>query len=141
MTQVARWTVIGVAWAMAIAAAPLSAAQEPSSMDGAAFDGYVTGSTVTYAHDGRVYGMEQYLPDRKVIWRQIGGECLEGVWFEQDGHICFDYGEGAPLQCWTFALNGGGLGARPIEDPAGMWLYEVRKSREPMQCPAPYLGV
>ncbi|WP_145962999.1 hypothetical protein [Mangrovicoccus ximenensis] len=129
----------GMAAVLALLAAPAAAA-EPSAMSGEEFGAYVDGHTVTYAHDGRVYGMEQYLPGRKVIWRQFGGDCQEGVWFEAGGQICFDYGEGIPLQCWQFVHDGGRLGARADSDPAGSWLYEVQRSTEPMHCPAPYLG-
>ncbi len=122
---------------LALAAFP---ARAEDAMSGAEFGAYVGGHTVTYAHDGRIYGMEQYLPDRKVIWRQIGGDCQEGSWFEAEGQICFDYGDGIALQCWQFVNEGGRLGARADSDPQGTWLYEVQRSQEPMQCPAPYLG-
>lgn len=123
-------------------AAPLWAAtaQDTPPMSAADFEAYVSGRTVTYAHDGRAYGIEQYLPDRRVIWRHIGGDCIEGVWFESGGEICFEYDGGGARQCWQFYQDGAGLGARASEDPEGLWLYEVERIREPMQCPVPYLG-
>ena len=126
--------------ALAVTAASAAGAEEVL-MNGEDFGAYVDGQTVTYARDGRVYGMEQYLPGQKVIWRQIDGACEEGVWYVRDGLICFDYGDGIPLQCWQFFRDGARLGARADGDPQGLWLYEVRRSAEPMQCPAPYLGV
>ncbi|MBE3640612.1 hypothetical protein [Mangrovicoccus algicola] len=123
----------------ALAALP-GTGQAAEAMSGAAFGAYVGGKTLTYAHDGVVYGMEQYLPQGRVIWRHVDGPCEEGVWFERDGQICFDYGDGIPLQCWQFVEEGGRLGARSQSDPSGTWLYEVRRSSEPMDCPAPYLG-
>lgn len=120
---------------------PLSAAEDaPIVLGPEGFDTYVTGRTVTYAHDGRVYGFEQYLSDRRVIWRPVAGECQEGVWFPQDGHICFAYDGGIELQCWQFYDTGATLGARVAEDPEGMWLYEVERSEEPIDCPLPYFG-
>lgn len=110
-------------------------------MSAAEFEAYVAGRTVTYAHDGQAYGIEQYFPNRRVLWRHIGGQCIEGTWFEANGEICFEYQGGTSAQCWQFFENGSGLGARASEDPDGLWLYELRRMSEPLQCPAPDLSV
>ncbi len=119
---------------------PALPATAQEAMSGTEFYAYVGGHTLTYARGGRILGVEQYLPGRKVIWRRAEGECEEGVWFEAAGRICFDYGESGAQQCWQFVNKGGRLGARADGDPQGAWLYEARRSSEPMQCPAPYLG-
>ncbi|MEM8554653.1 MAG: hypothetical protein AAGF71_07465 [Pseudomonadota bacterium] len=115
-------------------------AAEDALLTGDRFGAYVSGSTVTFAHNDQVYGMEQYMPGNHVIWRRLGGDCQEGTWFAQGDEICFDYGEGVPLQCWQFYQTATGLRARSMNDASGMWLYEVMRTDEPMQCPAPYLG-
>ena len=40
--------------------------EEP--LDGAEFEAFATGKTLSYAVGGIVYGAEQYLPGRRVIW-------------------------------------------------------------------------
>lgn len=133
------WIVLAMGLSLC-ASANAGAKETASPMSGAAFEAYVTGQVVTYAHDGRVYGMEQYLGGRRVVWRHLGGDCLEGAWFEQGDQICFQYEGDVPTQCWQFFENGTGLGARADGDPDGMWLYEVRRASEDLMCPAPYLG-
>ena len=60
--------------ALIAALLPLPAfAQTP--MTAAEFDAYATGKTLTYARDGAVWGAEQYLPDRKVVWAFTAEEC------------------------------------------------------------------
>ncbi len=49
-----------------IAATPALAADAP--MTAAEFEAYATGKTLTYAVGGEVYGAEQYLPGRRVLW-------------------------------------------------------------------------
>ncbi len=127
-------------WLAFAAACAAQAATAQEILSAEAFDAYVTGTTVTYAHDGHIYGVEQYLPDRQVIWREVGGTCQKGVWFEQDGHICFSYGPDLPLQCWQFFSTGSTLGARVAGDPEGLWLYEVEQRDAPLDCPQPFLG-
>lgn len=132
----------GALCAVVALCAPLgvAAGQDAAPMTADAFEAYVAGRTVTYAHDGQAYGIEQYFSDRRVIWKHIGGDCVEGTWFEANGEICFEYDGGGAMQCWQFYEDGGGLGARASGDPDGLWLYEVQRISEPLQCPVPYLG-
>lgn len=125
-------------------AAPV-AGQAQSAMTGAEFESYVTGRTLTFAENGFVYGIEEYLNDRRVRWAFLEDECQEGYWYEAqiDGGpmICFVY-EHAPddHQCWTFFQSSRGLKARFMNDPAARELYEVQQSREPMICLGPRVG-
>ncbi len=119
--------------------------QAQSAMTGPEFEAYVTGRTLTFAENGIVYGIEEYLRDRRVRWAFVGDECQEGYWYDAqiDGGpmICFVY-EHAPddHQCWTFFRSSRGLKARFMNDPAARELYEVQQSGEPMMCLGPRVG-
>jgi hypothetical protein len=123
-------------------AAPVSA-QAP--MTGVEFEAYVTGRTLTFAENGVVYGIEEYLEGRRVRWAFVEDECQEGTWYEAqvEGQpmICFVY-EHAPdnEQCWTFYRTARGLKARFMNEPEARELYEVQQSREPMMCLGPRIG-
>ncbi|WP_128254474.1 hypothetical protein [Falsirhodobacter deserti] len=114
------------------------AAQSPLTAE--AFEEYATNRTLSYASDGRVFGTEQYLPGRRVVWAFQGEQCQYGRWYPQDEQICFVYETGEP-QCWTFWHDGTGLSARFMNEPAGTELSEVSRSEKPLFCPGPQVGV
>lgn len=118
---------------------PLSALAEMSADE---FESYVTGRTLTYAEDGVVYGIEEYLPNRRVRWAFVGDECRNGAWFEAEGQICFVYEDepGNP-QCWVFTQDGGRLNALFAGREDGRRLYEAARTDEPLYCPGPDVGV
>ncbi len=138
-----RSSAAAVALALVLAAtagAPARSAE--ATMSAAEFEAYVTGRTLTYAtRGGAPYGAEQYLPNRRVIWTFLDGECLEGIWYEDAGQICFLYDFAPEPQCWTFWEGGAGLIARFENDPEARELYEVRQSSEPLRCLGPEVGV
>ncbi len=114
---------------------------QPAPMTAAEFEAYATGKTLTYARDGQIWGTEQYLPGRKVIWAFTADECREGVWYEDQGAICFVYdGDGLP-QCWDFYLEADRLSARFLGDSDGVPLSEVAQTDGPMPCAGPDVGV
>ncbi|WP_299947634.1 hypothetical protein [uncultured Ruegeria sp.] len=115
------------------------AAQSPLS--GAEFDAYTRGKTLFYGFDGRVYGVERYLPNRRVIWSFLDGNCVEGVWYEQENQICFLYEDRLDPQCWVFSQSGGGLTAQFEGDPTATELYEAEDVGEEMLCYGPDVGV
>jgi hypothetical protein len=39
------------------------------------FEAHVTGKTLTYARGGAIFGIEQYLPGRKVRWQFTADTC------------------------------------------------------------------
>lgn len=117
---------------------PLAAADAP--MTGAEFEAYALGKTLTYAIEGQVFGTEQYLPGRKVIWAYNGQECQHGTWYEQADAICFVYETDPAAQCWRFFQGGAGLMAEFVGDPAGTALKEVAQSQAPLFCPGPAIG-
>lgn len=114
-----------------------AAAQAPLTAE--EFEAYATGKTLSYALGGQVFGTEQYLPGRRVVWAFEGSDCQYGRWYPQGEQICFAYEDGEP-QCWVFARDGSGLSARYMNDP-GLQLSEVAQSPEPLTCPGPDVGV
>ncbi len=122
-----------------LAAASAEAADAP--MSAAEFDAYATGKTLTYALGGEVYGAEQYLPGRRVVWAFKGEECRNGVWYEEAGQICFVYEQDSTPQCWRFLNSPGGLRARFSGDPEGAELAAVQESQQPLICAGPDVGV
>ena len=118
---------------------PLAAtAAEPLSAE--AFEARTTGRTLTYGVGGTVYGVEQYLPGRRVIWAFVKDQCREGVWYEEaPGRICFTYDHDGAPQCWNFYDEPGGLRARFLGG-MGQDLVEVDQSVEGLSCPGPDVG-
>lgn len=121
------------------------AAQEATgtALSADAFDAYTLGRTLSYHVQGQAYGVEQYLPNRRVRWTFVGDQCQDGVWYERNGNICFLY-ENAPSneQCWTFFETETGLRAVfQGPDGASTELYEVEQTDAPMACMGPGVGV
>ena len=122
-------------------AAPAAASEPARPMTGAEFEAYTTGHTLTFGIAGTVYGIEQYLPNRRVIWRFLGEECRRGSWFDDGPEICFIYDEEPDrLHCWTFHETPRGLRARLAGDGEGSELIEVLRSEAPLMCPGEFLG-
>ena len=105
------------------------------------FDAATVGRTLYYNSGGQPYGVEQYLPGRKVIWAFLGDDCKKGEWYEEAGNICFVYEDNPAPQCWTFYQGAGGLVARFLGDPSGLPLVAVEQSPEAMACLGPNVGV
>ncbi|MGR3445078.1 MAG: hypothetical protein ACU0DP_16810 [Thalassococcus profundi] len=112
-----------------------------AAMSGAEFEAYVTGKTLYFGQNGQAYGVERYLPDRRVRWSFLDGQCKDGYWYEEAEQICFVYGDNPVPQCWTFFREGSGLRAVFENDPASTALYEARQDEEPMMCLGPDVGV
>ena len=126
-------------FAIAVASASQSLAE--TAMTAAEFDAYVSGKTLTYSVAGEVYGAEQYLPGRRVVWAFKDDQCADGIWYEDAGLICFAYENMGDPQCWTFYLGGIGLRAEFVGDAAGSELSEVAQSAKPLSCAGPDVGV
>lgn len=126
---------------LALVAGPLAAASQ-AKLTAEEFEAYTTGKVLTYGVAGEPYGIEQYLPGRKVIWAFVGDECRTGSWYEQGDLICFLYEDRIDdPQCWSFFLGADGLSAQFDGDESGSKLVEVQQSSGPMSCPGPDLGV
>ena len=122
-----------------LSAAPALAAN--GTMSATEFDAYTKGKTVYYGSGGQPYGAAEYLPDRRVRWTFLDGQCQEGIWYEDDGLICFVYENQPDPQCWSFRRATDGMVAQFENDPGQTELYEVRKTEEPLVCPGPEVGV
>lgn len=128
-----------LALAFCLAALPAAAQQTP--MTASEFEAYATGKTLTYARDGAIWGTEQYLPGRRVVWAFTEDICRDGSWYEDQNAICFVYDDEGVPQCWEFFLGQGGLSARFLGDPDSTPLSEVAQSDGPMPCAGPDVGV
>ncbi|MGR3636035.1 MAG: hypothetical protein ACU0BK_08915 [Shimia sp.] len=118
-----------------------SPAFSQSAMTAAEFEAYVSGKTLFFAAEGSRYGVEEYLPDRRVRWSFLDGKCKEGLWYEEAGQICFIYEDNPSPQCWTFFERNSGLSARFESEPDGTVLYEIEDTGEDMLCLGPEVGV
>lgn len=124
-----------------IAAFCAQSAFAQSTMTAEEFDAYTQGKTLYYGNGAAPYGAEIYLPDRRVRWSFLDGQCRDGVWYEENGLICFTYEERPEPQCWSFELGAQGLIARFENDPAVTPLFEANESTEEMLCLGPKVGV
>lgn len=124
--------------AVVLAAAPVHAQE---ALDASAFDSRTQGRTITYSAYGSAYGVEQYLPGRRVVWAYTEGQCKTGFWFEQAGQICFSYENEPDLQCWTFHDTAVGLKAYFNGDQENEPLVSLDESPEPLNCSGPEVGV
>ncbi|MCC1495114.1 hypothetical protein [Cognatishimia sp. F0-27] len=115
--------------------------QAAEAMNGDQFERYVEGKTLYFGLGGNAYGVERYLPDRKVQWSFLDGKCKDGEWYEDAGQICFVYEDNPNPQCWSFFRDGTGLRAVFENNPESTVLYEVEQSDEPMLCYGPDVGV
>lgn len=122
-----------------IAAAGTAFAEDTLGASG--FDAYTRGKTLIFSLDGEAYGAERYLEDRRVIWSFLDGECKNGLWYEDNGLICFVYEDRPEPQCWAFRQGNGGLVARFSDDLDGLELYEAQDTGEDMVCLGPKVGV
>lgn len=107
------------------------------------FETYTEGKTLFFSLNGQDYGVERYRENRQVEWSFLDGECTPGVWYEQDGFICFAYEGWDVPQCWSFEQTPQGLIARfanasPGSPPASYLAYE---KDEEMVCFGPDTGV
>ncbi|MEX0316957.1 MAG: hypothetical protein AB3N21_03345 [Ruegeria sp.] len=114
-------------------------AQGPMSAE--EFDSYTRGKTLFYGFDGVAYGVERYMPNRRVLWSFLDGDCKEGIWYEREEQICFIYEDRLDPQCWVFNRTPGGLIARFQGDPEATELYEAEDIGEEMLCYGPEVGV
>lgn len=75
-------------------------------LDAAAFDALTVGKTMDTATVAGVYGVETFLPQRRVIWRDAG-RCVRGRWQQVQEMICFTYDDRPdhPV-CWTYFDKG-----------------------------------
>jgi len=113
-------------------------AQTP--MTASEFEAHTSGKTLYYGVGGQRYGVEAYLPDRRVRWSFLDGECKDGAWYPSGDQICFVYDDNPVPQCWLFYLDGDHLAAQFASGDNPTVLYEIEGAGE-MLCLGPKVGV
>ncbi len=117
--------------ALLLLAAPALA---DTPMTGAEFEAYAKGKTLTFATESGPYGVERYLPGRRVIWSFLDGQCEEGRWYEEGSAICFVYDFEPEPQCWELYQEGDRLRAVFLNAPGTTVLYEALDGEEDLIC-------
>ena len=112
-----------------------------AQMSAEAFDAATRGKVLFYSTGGVEYGVERYMDGRRVQWSFLDGECVEGVWYEQNGQICFDYEDWEVPQCWIFQQTAQGLEAQFTSVEGRISRYLARETGEEMVCLGPKTGV
>jgi hypothetical protein len=124
--------------AACLAATPASA-ETPLSAE--AFDALTLGRTMTWAEFGTVYGVEQYLPNRRVRWTVLGDDCKTGHWYADGPAICFQYEDDPAPDCWEITMSGSGMAALYLSNPSVSEPVVVEETTEPLACFGPEVGV
>src|SRR6056297_2599184 len=97
--------------AMLLLAALPAAAETPLSPS--EFETYTTGKTLTYSAGGIPFGIEEYLPDRRVRWSYLDGQCEDGEWYPAGDMICFVYEADHVADLGRHSLRHRGIPPRP----------------------------
>ncbi len=111
-----------------------------TTLNAAEFDALTLGRTMTWAEFGTVYGVEQYLPGRRVRWAVLGDDCKAGHWYAEGSAICFQYEDDPAPDCWKITLDAAGLLARYTTNPPEAEPVVVEETAEPMACFGPEVG-
>ncbi len=129
--------------ALAVAVALPALAETP--MTGDEFEAFTEGKTLHFYRNGVLFGAEQYRSGKRVRWSFIAGQeqqdCMEGVWYEQNGDICFAYEDNIADQCWAFFPDGDGLRATFRSSVPNVTGYTAQETTEPLLCLGPDVGV
>ncbi|MEM9779660.1 MAG: hypothetical protein AAF813_07055 [Pseudomonadota bacterium] len=130
-------------WCLALLLAAAQPVWSEEPIDGDTFEAMSTGTTMEFGRGGTWYGAEQYLPDRQVVWKYADGTCTYGEWFERNGALCFVYEDNPVPQCWVVTRRNNDIFVRPEgtgpQSPSELTV--TSESTEPLDCPAPDLGV
>lgn len=122
---------------LALAAAP-AFAEDPVTAD--EFDSLTLGRSMTWSDYGTVYGLEQYLPGRRVRWAAIGEDCTLGHWYADGPAICFKYEADSEPDCWIITRSPTGFDALYTANPPGTPPVAVAETPDPPACPGPEIG-
>jgi hypothetical protein len=126
--------------ALAAALVPFAAGAE-TPLTAEQFEAHVEGRTITYRQFDYLFGIEEYLADRKVRWSVAPNLCQYGTWYPEGDNICFVYEDSPVPACWTFWLRDSALVALSVNALPGEELHEVENTTEPLPCPGPDVGV
>jgi len=110
-------------------------------MSGAEFDALTLGRSMTWSEFGSVYGVEQYLPDRRVRWAAVGKDCKLGHWYEDGPAICFKYEDDIDPDCWTITRSADGFSATYTTNAPDAAPVVVAETPDAPACFGPEVGV
>lgn len=113
-------------------------AQAQSPIAPEAFEALSEGRTLHFALKGLPYGVEQYFPGRRTLWRLGDGACEIGRWYPRGEAICFTYETIPAPSCWRVLQTPEGYAAEALE--GGFTLDVERIDTAPLPCPGPSLG-
>ncbi len=105
------------------------------------FDALTLGRTMSWAEFGQIYGVEQYLPGRRVRWTELGDDCKLGHWYMQGPAICFLYEDNPTPACWEISLDDAGMRALDTGDPPGSEPVLIEDTSDDLPCFGPEVGV
>ncbi len=123
---------VRLAIALMLLATPAGA---ETSLTADAFEALTTGRQMDHfiARDQNAYGVEAYLPNRRVIWQDATG-CTKGHWRAVGPLVCFAY-DGVPDNwCWAYFAEGVNLRAQLDGDPSAPPIT-LKPSDAPLTCP------
>lgn len=132
-------------WALGLGAG-LAGPAAAAPMTPEAFEQFTTGRIFDYQSGGALYGREQYLDGRRVIWSwhepdQPAAPCDFGRWYPEDDRICFVYDGGGGPECWRFERAGEGMTATIETPPDPPETYRATPSaRRDPGCSGPQVG-
>lgn len=107
-------------------------------LDAEAFDRLTLGKRMDTFDPRYIYGVEEFLPGHRSIWRDADG-CTAATWQQVGDQICFTY-ESNPDQpaCWVYNQHEGAIWGWFEGQPEGLSVRLV-PSTSKMACD--YLGV
>lgn len=78
-------------------------------LDARAFDALTLGQRMNTFDPDELYGVEEFLPGRRTIWKDARG-CVRATWEQVDDQICFRYEHrpDTPV-CWIYNIVDGEL--------------------------------
>ena len=106
------------------------------------FERLTQGKTMTWTFVDYVEGIEQYLPDRRVIWATPDKTCTEGYWYPKGKAICFEYNGSSTPVCHIMSSGAYGISALNILDGTDSQVPMIlNATTEPLNCSGPDAGV
>lgn len=116
-------------------------ARSESPLSADAFDALTLGRTMTWSQFGTAYGVEQYLPGRRVRWTVLGDTCVTGHWYPDGEAICFRYEHRDTPACWIVGQDGNDLTAVEVTGAPGTPPVIITETTVPLACFGPEVGV
>lgn len=127
--------------ALAVLLLSATPALAETPLTGAEFDALTLGRSMTWSEFGAVYGVEHYLPDRRVRWAAVGQDCKLGHWYEDGPAICFKYEDDIQPDCWIITRSADGFSASYTTSSPDAAPVVVAETPDPPACFGPEVGV